>query len=303
MSETVFTGKFQKPTETFSVQHLDGTDLNRVSEDVLFWIVVAAAAGLALHFLVSTLPGLLRKSSMPAESQGGSDLQLKRRDAAQVAYHWINAAAIVALTVSGLAIFFGMSGTDGLFQWHLWAAWALIGGLVFHIWYDAILHKNFHRMWASRDDVGDAIQRVTGGSGRPPPKHGFYKVEQIAFHWMLAAVVLGVVVSGFILWNPGRMFVGPFWLPWGWDAVFIARVVHQVLTFVLIAMVLAHVYFAMLVPKEWPRLKSIFTGRVRFSWYAKEHKVSPQLEAQARTAATSAGRATPLPGNEQAQKG
>ena len=85
--------------------------------------------------------------------------------------------------------------------------------------------------------------------------------------------------------------------------MFFARVLHQVFTFVLIALVLAHVYFAVLVPKEWPRLKSIFTGRVLFSWYAKEHRVSPQLEAQAKAAAAGRDSSLPVAGIGGVQKG
>lgn len=299
MSEVVFTGKFQTPNESFAVQQFNAVDLNRVTAEVLFWVVIVAVAAFVLHFLFASLPGLLR-GERSQERTSSNELQLKRRDAMQIAYHWVNATAIIALTASGLAIFFGLPGTDQLFQWHLWAAWALIGALAFHIWYDAILHKNFHRMWAGRRDIEDALRRLSAKPGQPAPKHGFYKVEQIIFHWALAGVVIGVVVTGFVLWNPGRMFVGPFWLPWGWDAVFVARVLHQVLTFLLVVLILAHVYFAAFVPKEWPRLKSIFTGHVRFSWYSREHKVSPQLEAQARTATGSD--VSPVRGTEQTQK-
>lgn len=210
------------------------------------------------------------------------DVQLKRRDAAQIAYHWVNAVAIVSLTVTGLAISFGYTNTADLFLWHLWGAWVFLAALVFHIWYSTVRFKHFHRMWASLEDIAGAMKRLPGANAEPAPKHGFYKVEQIALHWAFAGVLLVVVITGFILWKPGRDFVGPFWMPWGWDAVFLARTIHQIFTFILIAFVIAHVYFAVLVPKEWPLLKSIFTGKVPYAWYAKEHRVSAQMEAKAK---------------------
>lgn len=285
MSGMVFNGRFQKPADAFVVQHFDAIDLNRIADNALLWILAAVGIGLGIHFLLSSLPSLFRGAGQAAKSEGGmGELQLKRRNPAQIIYHWVNAAAIVVLTGSGLAIYFGLPGTDGYFYWHLWAAWVLIAAMVFHIWYATILHKNFGRMWVTRRDLSEAMKRISGGSESEAPKHGFYKVEQIAFHWMLAAVVFGVVITGLMLWNPSRIYVAAFWMPWGWDAIFIARILHQIFTFALVALVLAHIYFAVLVPKEWPRLKSIFTGRVKFAWYAKEHKVSPRLEAQAKEA-------------------
>ena len=233
------------------------------------------------------------------------DIQVQRRDMAQIAFHWVNAVAIVALTVSGLLIYFGYPATADYFMWHLWAAWVLLAALVFHIWYSTIRFKYFYRMWVTAEDLRAAMGRLPGfgGSGaKSAPKHKFYKVEQIVFHWALAAVVVGIVITGFILWKPGRDFVGPFWLPWGWDAVFAARVLHQILTFALIVLVIAHVYFAVLVPKEWPRLKSIFTGRVPYAWYAREHRISPNLEAQANAAQRDKARADSAAGLKGVQK-
>ena len=60
MAEAIFTGKFLKPAEVFAVQHFDATDLNRLTPNVIFWIAAVVIVGLAIHFLVSSLPDLLR---------------------------------------------------------------------------------------------------------------------------------------------------------------------------------------------------------------------------------------------------
>jgi cytochrome b subunit of formate dehydrogenase len=209
-------------------------------------------------------------------------VQIQRRDLMQVAYHWLNAAAIAALLITGLAIYSAVPGTDFYFASHLWGAWVFLIALIFHIWHDTVVLKNFRRMWMSGKEIREAINRARIGNGGPverPPIHGHYKLEQIAFHWILTAVLLGIVMTGFILWKPGRIFVAPLWMPFGWDAVYVARLLHQFFTFILIAMIIAHVYFAVLVPKNWPLLKSIFTGRVLLSWYATEHRISPRLQS------------------------
>ena len=226
--------------------------------------------------------------------------QFKRRDAAKILYHWVNFASIVALIISGFLIYFGFPNTAEYFAWHLWVAWIFLGALVFHIWYDTFRFKHFHRIWFTRQDLSDAMARILPGGGEAgagsAPKHPFYKVEQIVFHWILAAVVFVLVITGFILWEPARMFVGPFWLPWGWDAVFIARVIHQICTFFLLAMILAHVYFGMLVPKNWYVLKSIFTGRMLLSSYVKAHRGSPEFESRVKD--LEAGREQSAPASE-----
>lgn len=203
--------------------------------------------------------------------------EIRRRDAAQIAYHWVNFLAIATLTGSGLAIFFGAGDTAGLFAWHLWAAWLLVAALV---WHSTVSLKYLERMWVSRDELKQWIGRLRNARDvkADGAKDGHYKVEQIVFHWVVGLDVVGLIVTGLILWKPSRMLVAPFWTPWGWDAVFTARLLHDFFTFVLVALVLAHVYFALLVPKNWPLLKSMFTGRVRLSEYAKDHRISPRLQ-------------------------
>jgi thiosulfate reductase cytochrome b subunit len=208
------------------------------------------------------------------------NLQLRRRDSIQIAYHWVNFVTIAALTTTGLAIYLGAADTASYFAWHLWMAWVLLAALVIHIWHDTVTLKRFDRMWVTREDLRAAVKRLRSpGASDAGPKHGHYKVEQIVFHWVLALDVIGLIITGLILWQPGRMFVAPFWMPWGWDAIFFARVLHQVFTMGLIVLVLAHVYFALLVPKNRLYLKSIFTGRVPLAEYAEEHRISPRLES------------------------
>lgn len=209
--------------------------------------------------------------------------QLRRRDAVQVAYHWINFLAIVSLGYSGLAIYFGAAGTADLFAWHLWAAWVLLAALVVHIWHTTVTLKRFGRMWITRDDLRGSLARLRNlrqAEAHVDTKHGHYKVEQIAYHWVLAGTVFGLVITGLILWKPARMLVGPFWLPWGWDAIFAARILHDVFTFALLALIVAHIYFAVGVPKNWYVLRSIFNGRVKLSAYAEHHRISPRLESE-----------------------
>ena len=59
MDEAIFTGKFLKPAEVFAVQHLDPTHLHRLAPDLFYWVVALGVAGLAIHFVLQALPGVL----------------------------------------------------------------------------------------------------------------------------------------------------------------------------------------------------------------------------------------------------
>ena len=228
------------------------------------------------------------------------DPQLKRYDTTQIIYHWVTVISIAVLLISGLFIYFNYRGTAQYFTWHLWATWVFLLSTIIHIWHDTVTLKRFNNIWMSRQDWRDAIKRVQvlfGVSAGSAPKYRHYNPAQIAFHWIVTADLLGLVVTGFILWKPARLFVAPFWLPWGWDAVFVARVLHQLFTFGLLVLILGHVYFAVLVPKNWPLLKSIFVGRVRLASYAKEHEVPPLVASRAKPAeAPARDTSAPAPG-------
>lgn len=219
------------------------------------------------------------------------DPQLRRYDTTQIVYHWVTVASIAILLVTGLAIYLNYRGTAQFFTWHLWATWVFLLSTIIHIWHDTVTLKRFNNIWMNRQDWRDAMKRVRvlfGVAEGPAPKYRKYNPAQIAFHWILTADLFGLVVTGFILWKPARFLVAPFWLPWGWDAVFVARVLHVFFTFALIVLILGHVYFAMLVPKNWPLLKSIFVGRVRLASYAKDHQVPQHAASRVQTAEATA---------------
>jgi hypothetical protein len=61
MDPGTFSGKFLKPAESFAVQYLDPFNLNRIPLEIFLGVVVLAILGLAVHFLLSTLPALRKK--------------------------------------------------------------------------------------------------------------------------------------------------------------------------------------------------------------------------------------------------
>jgi hypothetical protein len=68
------------------------------------------------------------------------------------------------------------------------------------------------------------------------------------------------VLTGAMLWAPLRALLPLRVLGLGWDVVFFNRVLHGWFTATLLALVLAHVYLAVLVPGNRSRPSSMAPG-------------------------------------------
>ncbi len=199
--------------------------------------------------------------------------RIRRYTPIQVLYHWAIAVGLVVLTVTGLAISFSYPGTAWWFGWHLYAAWLFLLATVVHVWHDTVTLRSFDEMWMTRQTIRDIVARLRSlDRGPDGPKYGKYAPGQIVFHWLLVLDLLGITLTGFVLWQPSRAYVAPLWLPWGWAAIGYSRLVHQALTYGLVVLVVGHVYFALLVPKNWMFLRSILAGSVNEATYAVRHR-------------------------------
>lgn len=213
--------------------------------------------------------------------------RIPRYTPTQILYHLTMFLAIGVLVLSGLAISLSWGSTAGWFTWHLYATWVFLLATVVHVWHDTVSRPLFENMWITRQTVRNILTRLRGltGATKEVPKYGKYAPGQIFFHWILTLDLLGLIITGFALWEPTRSLTAPFWLWWGWDAISYFRVLHQVFTFALIALLLGHLYFALLVPKNWIFLRSIVTGGVDRDKYAIRHELPAEASSPAGSAA------------------
>ena len=209
--------------------------------DSIFWALVAASV---LFCLVHAARGSIRRAAAPGGAAGAAE----RHSAFQRFFHWANAVTVAILLVSGLAIYGSPalgdlgSTTAFWFAWHLWISPAFAALLVAHVLYEYRVPGHIDEMWPA---------------GTTPGK---YDRAQIFFHWAVALNLAALVLTGAVLWKPLRALLPVRLLGLGWDFVFLNRVFHGLFTGTLVALLLAHVYLALLVRSNWPRLSSMALG-------------------------------------------
>lgn len=184
--------------------------------------------------------------------------------------HWINAAAILVMVLSGWRIcnaspLFGFSFPDawtlggwlaGALQWHFAAMWLLVvNGLVYIVYGAGSGH--FRRKLlpfaprAAVRDVGAALR----GRLQHDDLRKYNAAQRLAY---LSAIVLGavLVLSGLVVWKPVQFHALGRWIG-DYEG---ARYVHFFAMAGVVGFVAVHVLMAVLVPRTLP---AIFTGRLR----------------------------------------
>jgi formate dehydrogenase subunit gamma len=182
------------------------------------------------------------------------------------AAHWLLALAFFSLTASGFALYRNSLARPEAKTWHLWSAIALGVGLV------AVVVLGDRRALGQtardldrfdRDDaewLGGGFRRYVTGA-KPPPQGRFNAGQKLN-----AAVTLGLLVvmaaTGILLWEGERdtryRFAGTV------D-------VHDWGTWILLVLVLGHVYLAVLNPATRHALRGMTLGDVDREWAAEHH--------------------------------
>jgi cytochrome b subunit of formate dehydrogenase len=225
------------------------------------------------------------------------DDKVKRYDKPQRAFHWVNLLALLILLGTGLTIFdlsivgfqpfsaiaqalVGDVYTPLMFDLHIYAAFGLLGAFIFHLAYDTGIRGIF---WSELPGKGDfrgfnVMAKNFLGISDEYIKFHKYNPGQKMVHIGIAIVVVLIGATGFMLSADYRWIVPIWWLNLDFDFVlFWARSLHDLLTFVLIALVVMHFYFA--VRKEnWPTFVSMVSGWVPKSYQAKHFSKTEEPE-------------------------
>lgn len=190
-------------------------------------------------------------------------------------YHWLMAAAMLALLFTGFLPILGLR-----FAWvdaHWIAGVILIVLVLFHI-FRALFVLRFADMWAGwrefRESFSATTKEVFGGHSTDR-RFGKYSVGQKMFHHAVAIVVLTACVTGVI------MMVGvdsPFWER---NPLFITEktrgvvfLLHGLAGLCSITLVMVHVYFAIR-PEKLYMTRSMIRGWISRPEYEAHH--DPQL--------------------------
>jgi formate dehydrogenase subunit gamma len=180
--------------------------------------------------------------------------------------HWITAITFILLALSGLALFhpsmFWLTSLFGGGQWtrilHPFV------GVVMFVSFMILALRFWHHNYLDRDDVqwmrqiGDVL---TNREDRLP-EIGRYNAGQKLLFFTMVACLLGLLLSGIVIWRRYFSFYFPI------EVVRIAAVVHAVSAFVLICGIIVHIYAALWIKGS---IGAMVRGTVTFGWARKHH--------------------------------
>ena len=226
-----------------------------------------------------------------------SNQTVQRYDLIQRIYHWANLGALLVLLWTGLTIYdlniFGTRPFSSfvttlvgenfmplIFGLHIYAAFALLGGLIMHIIYDTGIKGIFWSEIPSKADfkAQNILAKNFLGISKEYVKFPKFNIGQKMLHIGFAIVIVLIGATGFMMNADYRFLVPIWWLPLSFDFIsFWARYIHDMLTFVLITMVVMHVYFGVR-RENAPTFKSMFSGTVPKEYQEKHFSSSDEPE-------------------------
>ena len=180
--------------------------------------------------------------------------------------HWVGAAAIIVMILSGWAIYNAspilpfvippkvtLGGWLGAgIAWHISAMWVLIAdGAVYLAW--GLASGHFRRdflpvqPWAVLRDLGAAVRF------RLRHELGTYNAVQRLLYVLVTVAAVFAVLTGLSIWKPVQLG----WLTWVFGGYDLARRIHFALMCTILAFLMVHVALVALVPST---LVSMVTG-------------------------------------------
>lgn len=272
--------------EAFSLPTFTMADYNLYRlDDRIFWGFVFVGL---IFCLIHAGRRAFRHPRPTESSDNENDLmaakeeEIERHTLFQRIFHWSNAGAVMVLTISGWMIYYPretpplVGAASFWFFWHRWGVALLLVGLVFHSIYESFIAGGSNPMAVNRKEVRriSAILKNFFGLSKSYPLATKYHPGQIFFHWVVAGNLFLLILTGFVIWKPFRDLLPIFLFGLGWNFIFYSRLLHGFFSATLIASLIGHIYFAILIKKNWSETKSIFTGRVSLREYLNSHSLS-----------------------------
>jgi len=198
-----------------------------VSWELLWLVVVAAFVFIAVH-------ALMEASKKRGERPSSGGARVSRHDTIDRAFHWIMAASVLVLLVTGVLPIIGIE-----FAWltlHWIAGLVLTVAVLFHI-IRSLFWQDLKSMWISASDLREPFDDSI--------KPGKYSAAQKAMHAVVTVLTLLVIGSGLVLF---AVIDTPWWdrtnalseSTLGWMFF-----IHGLSTLALIGVTALHIYFAL----------------------------------------------------------
>lgn len=222
-----------------------------VSWDLLWVVAVAILVLLAAHAIIMAA---LANKKMEKPSDAGR--RVLRHETIDRLFHWVMAASILVLILTGIAPIIGLR-----ISWlniHWISGLLLTFVVTFHI-IRSLFWQDFKSIILAPRDFGEPFD-----SAKKPGKYSF---EQKGMHWAVTVVVLAVIVTGLLMF---LQIDSPFWartnsMPE--DQLGLVFLLHGLSTLALVALASAHIYFAL-------RPEKIFYTRSMISGWISEDEMT-----------------------------
>jgi formate dehydrogenase subunit gamma len=181
--------------------------------------------------------------------------------------HWITAASLVLLAISGLALFhpklffltvlFGGGGNTRTI--HPW-----IGVLLFFAFLGLFLRFWKANLWKREDGTWMArLRDVLTGHEENLPEVGKYNAGQKMIFWLMSVLIIVLITSGLVIWD--QYFFDYTTI----DQKRIAVLIHALAAIVIICVWIVHVYAAIWVRGTIP---AMVRGTVTGGWAWRHHR-------------------------------
>ncbi len=244
---------------------------------IAFYLIwVAAISGLAFLIVHAIYVQFIAKKDAHAapiapELAAKVPEKVARHSLAARLFHWIMALAMLALLITA---FLPRAGYQ--FPWvtyHWIAGLVLTLSIIYHVIH-ASFYLDFWSIWPDRIDIEDAKRRwlrATGKAAAAPRKFAKYPMENKMYHLIIVLAGLSVTLTGVFMMKRVRT---PFFtrnpylfsdMTWG-----LMYVLHGLAGVGLIALIMAHIYFA-LRPEKFAITKSMVFGDISREHYLEHH--------------------------------
>ena len=210
----------------------------------------------------------MSKEAAPGDGiHAGDPVQVDRYTVGARINHWITAASLVLLALSGLALFhpslFFLTGLFGGGQWTRWIhPW--IGVVLFFGFFGLFLRFWKLNLWKGEDGTWMArLRDVLAGHEENLPEVGKYNAGQKMVFWSMSLLIIVLITSGLVIWE---QYFSQYTSV---DQKRIAVLVHAIAAITIICVWIVHVYAAI-----WVRgtISAMTRGTVTGGWGWRHHR-------------------------------
>jgi formate dehydrogenase subunit gamma len=181
--------------------------------------------------------------------------------------HWVTAASLVLLALSGLSLFHpslffltGLFGGGSMTRMiHPW-----LGVILFFGFFGLFLRFWKLNLWKREDGTWMAkIRDVLAGHDENLPEVGKYNAGQKMVFWSMSALIIVLITSGIVIWD---QYFGPYFSV---TQKRVAVLVHAFAAVAAICVWIVHVYAAI-----WVRgtISAMTRGQVTGGWAWRHHR-------------------------------